>query len=286
MARSDVQVVDYLDRSVILSQPAQRVIALAPHIVENIFSAGAGDTLVGAVEYSDFPQQAQNIVRVGGVGSLSMEKIVSLSPDLVIIWASAARGNMIQQLDLLNIPVYVDDPKKLADIARSIGDFGILTGRVQQSRKAVDNYLSELQRLRYRYRDRRVDDVTVLYEVWNNPLQTVNGQHIISDVIELCGGKNVFDDALSLAPKINIEAVLDRDPNIIVTSSIVKSKQIWLDYWLQWPHLQAVRNGHLYFIDPNLIQRHTVRILIGAERMCQQIIKWESTMHFPILPNP
>ena len=265
---TSINVIDYANRSVTLQQAAERVIALSPHIVENIFSIGAGSLLVGVADHSDFPDQAKEIVRIGGASSFSSEKILSLSPDLVIVWASSARNGIVEKLTSLGIAVYVDDPRTLVDIARSIRDFGLLTGQVEKSTTVANRYLLEVESLRNQYQ--RADDITVLYEVWNNPLQTINRQHIISDVITLCGGKNVFGDALSLAPKINIEAVINRDPDIIVSSNTATRRQS-LDYWLQWPALSAVRHRRLYFIDPDLIQRHTLRILTGAKMLCGYI---------------
>ena len=167
-----------------------------------------------------------------------------------------------------------------------------MTGTTAQSDTLADHYLSTLQRLRHRYRDRRrrAERVSVLYEVWHKPLQTVNGEHIISDVIDLCGGDNAFADAALLAPKISIETVIDRDPDIIISSGggsrqlnsqqfnsqQFKYQQIhpqtqWRDAWLRWPNLRAVRHRHLYFIDADVIQRHSVRILTGAEMICGYI---------------
>ena len=265
---ASINVTDYANRSVTLQQTAERVIALSPHIVENMFSIGAGSLLVGVVDHSDFPHQAKQITRIGGASSFSLEKILSLSPDLVIVWASAAKNSIVEKLTSLGIPVYVDNPRTLVDIARSIRDFGLLTGQIEKSITVANNYLLEVQSLRNQYQ--RVDDITVLYEVWNNPLQTINRKHIISDIITLCGGKNVFGDTLSLAPKVNIEAVINRNPDIIVSSN-TSNQQQWLDYWLAWPVLRAVRHRRLYVIDPDLIQRHTVRILTGTKILCDYI---------------
>ena len=265
---TSINVNDYANRSVTLQQTAERVIALSPHIVENMFSIGAGSLLVGVVDHSDFRHQAKQITRIGGASSFSLEKILSLSPDLVIVWASAAKNSIVEKLTSLGIPVYVDNPRTLVDIARSIRDFGLLTGQIEKSITVANNYLLEVQSLRNQYQ--RVDDITVLYEVWNNPLQTINRKHIISDIITLCGGKNVFGDTLSLAPKVNIEAVINRNPDIIVSSN-TSNQQQWLDYWLAWPVLRAVRHRRLYVIDPDLIQRHTVRILTGTKILCDYI---------------
>lgn len=268
-AGAEIRVEDYLGRTVVLDKPARRIIALAPHIVENVWSAGAGDFLVGAVDYSDFPPQAKAIPRVGGFNSFSLEAILARSPDLVITWVSGNGAGVVEQLSRLGIPVYADEPRHLADITRSIRDIGRLAGTESQSDAVADNFRRKLDALRQHYQGPR--EVSVFYQVWNQPLQTVNGEHIISDVLQVCGGRNVFADAPSLAPKVNIETVLKRNPDVILASGTGGERPDWLDDWQRFPELTAVRNNRLYFVPPDYLQRHTVRILEGAERVCRKL---------------
>lgn len=270
-ATADVVVQDFTGRDVRLSRPAERIVVLAPHLVENLYSAGGGEQLVGTVAHSDYPPAAKKVPRVGGYTSVSLEAIVARNPDLVVAWASgqgAARATL-GRLRALGIPVYVDKPQQLEDIARTITDLGVLSGHSQQARRAAADFRARLAALRQRYGGRA--PVSIFYQVWDEPLQTLSGEQIISHVIRLCGGRNIFADAVSMAPRINIESLLDRDPQAIVASGMGDERPQWLDDWRQWSNLQAVEHGDLYFVPPDLIQRATVRILDGAQRLCRQL---------------
>ncbi len=269
IARAEpIEVVDFLGREVILQSPAKRVIALAPHIVENVYSAGAGDKLVGVVSYSNFPVEAKAIPVVGGYKSYSVETIIALQPDLILMWASGNGDKALQHLTALGFTVYVDELSSLEDIAHFVHDIGLMTGAETVANARVDEYLHTLSALRSKYSHR--EPVSVFYQVWNEPLQTINGEHVINDVINLCGGKNIFADAAVLAPKINLESVIVANPRAIVASGMDEARPEWLDDWRQWPQLQAVQRGHVYFIPPDVLQRHSFRLLEGAQQMCQQ----------------
>ncbi len=269
--RDVITVQDFQGREVVLNQPAQRIVALAPHIVENLFSAGIGDRIVAAVSYSDYPEQAKAIPRVGGFSNFSVEAIVAFNPDLVITWASgnSSSGQLESQLTALGIPVYVSEPRQLEDVAEAIRDFGLLGGNQRVSEAEAASYLNRLQSLRQANQIKPA--VKVFYQIWNSPLQTLNGEHLINDVIGLCGGNNIFAEAPTIAPKVSIEAVLSRDPQVIVASGIGEQRPAWLDDWQDWPSLSAVQQSHLYFIPPDWSQRHTTRILKGAAMLCEQL---------------
>ncbi len=264
-----IKVVDFSDQTIRLESPAKRVVALAPHIVENVFTAGAGDTLVGVVAYSNFPEQAKSLPLVGGYAKTNVEKIIELEPDLVIAWESGNSEESINRIKELGIPVYVDQPDTLEDIARSLRDIGALTGHDAISDSAADKFSSKVQKLRQQYA--AATPISAFYQVWNSPLQTINGSHIISDAIELCGGRNIYADEAVLAPVINIESILKRDPKAIIASGMSSARPEWLDDWKQWPSLTAVKENNLFFVDPDHIQRHTVRILLGIDSICEQL---------------
>lgn len=266
---ASIQVHDFLGRKVVLKEPAQRVIGLAPHIVENIYSAGAGDTLVGAVDYCDYPEAAKKIPRVGAISSHSLEAIIALKPDLVVVWHSGHGGKILTKLVKLGMTVYASDPRNLSDVAKSIRDFGHLTGHAEQAENVARRYEYKLEHLDSAYKSK--EPVPTLYQVWDDPLQTLNDKHIISDVIRLCGGTNVFGDALSLAPKISIESVIARNPHAIVASGMGEERPDWLNDWKKWPLIEAVRKNQLFFVPPDIIQRHTYRILEGAEALCRHL---------------
>ncbi len=272
---AQITVIDYLDRRVELEKPAQRVVALAPHIVENVYAAGAGDTLVGAVDYCDYPPAARDIPRVGAISAYSLEAIVALKPDLVLVWSSGHGAKVLPRLIALGLPVYASDPGTLEDIPRSIRDFGTLTGNSAVAEQSAVRFETQLAQLKTRHEGQQ--PVSVLYQVWNQPLQTLNDAHLISDVIRLCGGRNIFGDAPTLAPRVSLEAVLTRNPDVIVASGMGEARPEWLDDWKKWPSLTAVKNNHLYFVPPDIIQRHTPRILQGAEMLCAHLVKSRHT---------
>jgi len=268
-AWAQVTVVDDLGRSVVLAHPAARIVSLAPHATELLFDVGAGGRVVGVSQGSDYPPAATRIPRVGGAGGLDMERIVQLRPDLVVAWASGNSRLAVDRLIDMGIPVYFSDPRRLGDVATSLERLGRLAGTEPVAHRAAQAFDSRLQRLRARYARRA--KVTVFYEIWNSPLLTVNGEHMISHVIELCGGRNVFADVPVLTPQVGVEAVLARDPQVIVASAIGGRRPPWLDDWRRWPWLAAVRSGNLYFIDSDLMNRQTPRILDGAKRLCGEL---------------
>lgn len=266
---NSISVVDFTDKTVQLKKPAKRIVALAPHIVENVFSAGAGEQLVGVVMFSNYPEQAKNITLVGGYEKINLEALVGLEPDLVLGWQSGNQNKIFQKIRNLGIPLYIDQPKSLEDVARVIRDIGVLSGNEQTSKQTAEYYLSELNILKNKFKS--VAKLDVFYQVWNDPLYTINGEHIISDVIQLCGGNNIYADETIISPVINIESLIGRDPDVIIASGMGEERPEWLEDWKKWPQLNAVKKDNLYFVPPDIIQRHTVRILQGAKIMCEHL---------------
>ncbi|ERJ18790.1 putative vitamin B12 transport protein [Salinisphaera shabanensis E1L3A] len=266
-----VEITDFRGETLRLDAPATRIVALAPHLVENLYSAGLGDRIVGAVSYSDYPPAARAIPEVGGYTNISLEAVVSKDPDLVVAWASGQGGDpaTLARFEALGIPVYVDRPRQLEDIARAIRDLGVLGDTREVADAAASRFERRLSSLRERYSTR--SPVSVFYQVWDDPLQTLAGEQFVGQVIRLCGGRNIFADAVSLAPKVGIESVLERDPQAIVASGMGDERPDWLDDWRDWPGLQAVENDHLFFVAPDIIQRATMRVLDGATTLCRQL---------------
>ncbi len=253
----------------ILRKPAERIIGLAPNIVELLFAAGAGEQVAGAVEYSDFPEQARSIPRIGNFGSLNLEAMLALRPDLIVAWGSGSPAAQVQRLRELGIPVYVIEPRRLIDIANHIEKLGGLAGTQATAGAAADAFRTRLQALRRQYAGK--PELEIFYEVWNEPLTTIGGRHLISKVMRLCGGRNVFGDLRTLAPQINVEAVLVHDPAVIIAGRAGRVGLRWLDAWRKYADLKAVKQEHLFASDPDLLQRHTPRILRGAAIMCRQL---------------
>jgi len=258
---------DDTGREVRLARPAQRIVSLAPHVTELLFAAGAGARVVGAVAYSDYPPAARRLPRVGGYGNVDMEGVAALQPDLVIAWKTGNRDAHLDKLAALGIAVYVNEPRSLDDVARSLERLGFLAGSEETGRAAAEAFRARRNELAARYGRRA--KVRMFYQIWDRPLMTVNDEHLISDVIRLCGGENVFGALTQLAPTVGIESVLAADPEVIVASGMGEARPDWLDQWKRWPRLAATVADNLYFIPPELIQRHTPRILDGAAQLCE-----------------
>lgn len=268
-ARAEIRFDDALARTQVLKAPAQRIVSLAPHITEVVYAAGAGGQLVGAVSYSDYPAAALDVPRIGSYNSISLESLVALKPDLVLAWRSGNGEEVIRRIESLGITVHVSEPRALEDVAESVRKVGLLTGNTEQAEAAASEFLRKLAQLKMAYSAQR--PVSVYYQIWNEPLLTLNGDHLISDVMRLCGGTNVFSDALALVSRISVESVIGADPDIIVASGMDKARPEWLDDWRQWTSMRAVANQQLYFVPPDILQRHTPRIIQGATQLCEKM---------------
>ncbi|MFH1044071.1 MAG: cobalamin-binding protein [Pseudomonadota bacterium] len=268
-AAAEIRLADDSGRSVTLSQPAQRIISLTPHVTELLFAAGAGGHVVGTVEFSNYPRAAQRIARIGDSAQLDLERIVALKPDLVVAWRNGNAQRQLDKLLRLGIPVFYNEPRRLADIARAIEQLGRLAGTESVALPAASAFAAGAAALRRRYTGR--SPVTVFYQIWDKPLMTVNGDHLISDVIGLCGGHNVFADLKPLTPEISMEAVLAADPEAIGGVTAEPGQAGNLDLWKKWPRQKAVARGNLFVISSDLISRNTPRILDGAEQLCEHL---------------
>lgn len=260
-------VIDDIGRTVALNKPATRIISLAPHITENLFAAGLGHQVVGAVSYSDFPAEARNIPLVGGYDNINTELSLAMQPDLVIAWKEGNQFRQVERLMELGLTVFVNEPRQLEDVAADIIRFGILGGRENEARTVAQAYIAQLSRLRDEYSE--LERVSVFYQVWPKPLTTVTDKQIIGNVIRLCGGSNIFGGMSALTPQVGTEAVLAKNPDTIIASGMNEARPDWLNEWKQWSFLKAARHDSLYFIDPDIIQRYTPRILVGARKMCE-----------------
>lgn len=264
-----ITVVDFLGREVTLPKPAQRIIALAPHVVENLYSAGAYQKIVAAVEYSDFPEGASDLPRVGGAASISIEAIVKLQPDLVVAWTSGLGLENLRKLEALGVKVYASEPKTLDDIPKTIRDLGELSGTFETADASAKKFEKTRKELNEQHlkKTRR----SVFYQVWSHPLLSINKNQMIHHVIELCGGVNIFSESIATTPKISAEAVLLHNPHVIITASKTQTADEALKRWSKYAKLSAVEKGHLYVINPDLISRPTARVLLGAKQICSAI---------------
>lgn len=265
-ARAEIVMTGVSGATIKLAAPARRIVSLAPHITELLFAAGAGSHVVGNVEYGDYPPAARSLTKVGGYSRLDLEAIVALKPDLVMAWQSGNAPAAVSRLLAMGLNVHLSESNRIEDIAGELERIGKLAGTEVTANSAATAFRERYARLAARYGQR--PPVTVFYQIWKQPLMTINRDQIISDAIRLCGGRNVFAHLPILAPTVTVEAVIAANPEAIVASGMGDSRPEWLDDWRRWSTLAAVTGDNLYFILPDLIQRHTPRILDGAEKLC------------------
>jgi iron complex transport system substrate-binding protein len=251
----EVSVRDDYGSDVRLAAPAARIVSLAPHLTELLYAAGAGARVVGAVDYSDFPPEARSLPRVGSDAHINLEAVLALRPDLIVAWPNPGSVRAVNRLSELALPVFRSEPRELEDIATTLERLGVLAGTSSEAQRAARAFRARKGELEERYAGRA--KVRVFYQVWDRPLLTVNGDHVISKVIRLCGGENVFAAAPVIAPEVNREAVLRANPDVVITSAANAQAPDWLS------------TKQLYVIPAELIQRHTPRLLDGAERVCR-----------------
>ncbi len=262
-------VTDDADRQVCLDQPAERIVVLSPGATELTWSAGAGDRVVGVVSYSDYPEAAKQVDSVGSHTRVDMEKLLSLEPDLIVAWVTGNPREQTERLEELGQTLYFTEPRDFDTIASNIERLSVLAGTEQAGHAAARDFREGIEQLRARYSER--DPVPLFYQVWDEPLMTVNGSHHIHQVIELCGGDNVFDELPRLVPRIGDESVLERNPEAIVAGGMGEENRDWLEHWKQYSSLHAVREDNLFFVPPSTIQRPTARLLEGGETLCEKL---------------
>jgi iron complex transport system substrate-binding protein len=253
-------------RSAGAAETSLRIISLSPHITELLFAAGAGDRIVGVDDSSDYPAAAAGIARLGEPAALDVEGLLRLKPTLVVLWDSGTPALRKAELRRLNLRVYETDQHHLDDIGTTLLEFGRLAGTEPVAAAAARRYRVELADLRAQYAAR--PRLKVFFQVWDRPLYTLSGTHIVSEVLSLCGGDNVFADLPALAPAIDKEAVLARNPEVILIGATGAEGARQTLEWSRFSNLLAVREGHVLTVDPSLVSRMGPRILQGVREIC------------------
>ena len=268
-ALAQLCVQDDASQQVCLKQPARRIIALSPGATELLFAAGAGEQLAAAVSFSDYPPAAQKLPRVGSYQRLDLEAIVALKPDLIVAWRRGNPMGDVARLQDMGFPVYISEPRQFEDVSATLERFGVLAGTELVAQGAANGFRAGIAALRERYAD--AAPVTVFYQVWDDPLMTVNDSHLISEAIRICGGVNVFGGLGALAPRISREAVLEKNPQAIVAGGMGEDNPAWLTPWKAFPSLLAVQKGNLFFVAPSTLQRPTPQMLAGTRTLCRHL---------------
>jgi iron complex transport system substrate-binding protein len=267
-ATAAVQAIDDTGVTVTLAAPAARIVSLAPHATELLFAAGAGARIVGVIATSDWPPEAKALPRIGDARSLDLERIVALVPDLVVTWPYTAPAQ-VEALRARGLPVFTMDPRTIDGIAVDLARLGTLAGTETQARAQADAFRARLGALRARFA--LAPRVRVFYEIWNTPLYTIGGAHLITQAIGVCGGDNVFAALTLPAPAVGIEAVLAAKPDAIIAGADGGVRPPWLDEWRRWPALPAVARGNLFAVNADLLHRAGPRFVDGIDQLCAAI---------------
>lgn len=247
----------------------QRVISLAPHLTEHIYSAGAGEKLVGVVAYSDFPEEANTKVSVGSAAALNYEKIVQLQPDLILAWQGGNRPQDIAKLKSLGFNVREFQNNNITDIPSDIRRLGTLLGTSTQAEANASRLSNTIQRVRDTYQHR--SNISFFYQVWDRPLITINGNQFISQALNLCGASNVFAALKQIAPTINPESVIQYDPDLIILGGSKQQQKLWLKKWRSMNDLKAAKQRNIVALNSDVYQRPTGRLIEGLDSLCQWV---------------
>jgi iron complex transport system substrate-binding protein len=268
-ASAAVTVIDDTGRTLTLAHVPQKIISIAPGATEMLFAAGAGPRVIATVEFSDEPAEARKVPRIGDSNAIDIERVVALRPDVVVIWEGGSNAGQVAQLERLGIPLYRHKILRLTDMPPSLRRLGALADTQPIAERAARNVESRLTQLANTYG--RGPQLTVLLEVWNRPVYTVGGSHMMTDSLRLCGARNIFDDLKEQGPAVDLEAVIGRNPQVIVAVAPPGVANDWLNEWKRYPTLQAVKNEALVPYEDTRLSRLGPSALGGTEALCQAL---------------
>ncbi|WP_423198234.1 MULTISPECIES: cobalamin-binding protein [unclassified Cupriavidus] len=272
-AHAAISVIDDSGQTVTLAQPARRIVSLAPHVTELLYAAGGGDRIVGTVTYSDYPPAARELPRVGDNKALDLERIAALKPDLIVVWRHGNAQKQTDRLRALGMPLFFSEPRRLESIPENLQKLGTLMGTGATAERAAADFRQRIDTLRRTYANRA--PVTVFYQVWQQPLMTLNGQHLVSDMLALCGGRNVFANETPLVPTVSVEAVVASNPEAMLTAGMgaTQPDRPLADFapWEKWKQVTAVARGNLFIVDGDLVNRAGPRVVEGATQICKDL---------------
>jgi iron complex transport system substrate-binding protein len=260
---------DDRSREVCLGAPATRIAALSPGATELVYAAGAGEKVVAVVAYSDYPPEAQEVQSVGSHTRIDLEALVTLTPDLVIGWMTGNPPEQLETIEALGIPVFYIEPRDFEGVSSAVERLALLADTREEGDRVAAEFRDGMAALAERYAN--AEPVAVFYQVWDEPLMTINDEHLIGKVLTLCSGVNVFGELSRLVPRIDDESVLAADPEAILAGGMGEENRQWLTHWEQYPGLTAVAQDNLYFVPPSLIQRPTPRLLEGSRLFCEKL---------------
>ncbi|MBV8308657.1 MAG: ABC transporter substrate-binding protein [Gammaproteobacteria bacterium] len=268
------RVADDLARSVEVGAAPLRIVSLTPGASEMLFAAGAGAQLIATVEYSSEPPAARAVPRIGDVAAIDMERLVALRPGVVIAWPAGGNPAQRAKIAALGIPLYEQQVARLGDLPGSLRRLGVLAGTEPRAERAAAALQARLDALERTYSAGTAGGgPTVLLQVWNRPVYTIGGRHLMSDALALCGARNVFADLPEPAPLVDTEAVIARDPDIILAAAPPREGAAWVADWQRFPSLAAVRNHRVVAFENQALSRLGPSVLDATEDLCRTIAR-------------
>ncbi len=253
------------------STKTYRIITLAPHITELFYEVGAGHYVVGTVDYADYPEAAKNIERVGGYNSVSVERILALQPDFIVAIPGSAMAPQIEKLQKLGMDVRFSDPQNAQDVAEQLVRIGGWVQKHEIAQARADKFLHDWQALKSQYQQKSLKAKPgVFFQAWLKPLMTLNKDNLINQVIELCGGVNLYAQLPMPVPHVSVESVITSSPDVIIYSGPSPSVEAQ-KYWKLWPSIPAVKNNRVYWVHADDLARPVPNIIKGAKTMCAHI---------------
>jgi iron complex transport system substrate-binding protein len=268
-AHADVRVTDDAGHTLTLPAPAQRVVSLGPHLTELAYAAGGANAMVGAIRFSDFPEAAKSLPVVGDAHAIDFERIVQLKPDLVLVWGSGLNERHKARLRSLGLNVYESEIRRAQGIPDTLRKLGTLLGKSDTAETAARRFEAQWQALAERYRSK--PPVRVFWQLWHEPLMTINREHLISEALRACGGVNVFADLPLLTPSVSWEAAVAADPQVVAGSGRREDAARDFAAWKRFAAVSAVKHARFASIDGNLIGRMGPRFVEGANALCRAV---------------
>lgn len=260
---------DDTGRRLTVPAPPLRIASLAPNVTAMLFAAGAGGQVVATTEYSIEPPAARHIARIGDANAIDLERLVALHPNVIVAWPGGENPAEVARIDRLGIPIYRERVAALADLPTSVRRLGVLAGTRRAADREADALDARIAALERRYASAR--PVTVLLQVWSRPIYTVGGPHLLSDALRICGARNVFGDLRELGPAVDTEAVIARNPQIIITVAPRPESVRWLAEWRRFPELRAVASGNLIALPDQRLTRLGPGVIDATDGLCRAI---------------
>lgn len=270
-------IVDDTGARVTVSTQSCRIVSLAPGTTAMLYAAGAGHCLVGTIAHSVEPEEAARIPVVGDAETLDFEQLLALRPSVVVVAVDVVQRVRIDRIRSLGVPVYEVHVTRLAGMPDSIERLGALTGTAEVANESAARLRAELEGIALKYRAR--PRIRVLYQIWDRPIYTIGGKHVINDALRLCGAENVFADLGTAAPAVTRESVVLRDPELIIASGPPGAGDPWLAEWRKFPALSAVRNGRLVAYSDLRIDRMGPSVIAATGSLCQVIDRSRAAVH-------